>query len=186
MKRLSSLFVVLALLPMARGAEEKQEENPYKKAKVGDWIEYKTITNFAGAKIEGTMKQTVAEKNDKEATLKTTINFQGMEIAGPEAKIDLTKPFDPLSASLPQGSEIKVEKLGDGKEKLKVGGKEYDCEWVKLKMKGKAMGMDFDGDAKVWTAKSVPLGGVVKMDMTTKILDTNVVMTMEYAGSGSK
>ena len=46
--------------------------------------------------------------------------------------------------------------------------------------------IDFTGDAKVWTSSTLPLGGVAKTDMNMKVLNMDVNMTMEYAGSGSK
>jgi hypothetical protein len=186
MKRLLCAAVVLALAPLARGAEEAKE-NPYKKAKVGDWVEYKIVSTFGDMKIDGTVKVTVTDKTDKEVTLKSVPTVNGMEAPATETKVDLTKPFDPLATgTLPQGAEAKVEKTGEGKEKIRVGGKEYDCEWVKMKISGKSQGIEFTGDAKVWTSPTLPLGGVAKTDMNMKVLNMDVNMTMEYAGSGSK
>jgi hypothetical protein len=186
MKRLLSVMVVLALLPVAR-AEEKKEENPYKNAKVGDWIEYKTTVTLGEVKVPGTMKMVVADKNEKEVTLKTVLTAAGMEVPAPDMKVDLTKPYDPLAtANLPNGTDAKVEKLGEGKEKIKVGGKEHDAEWTKMKVTGKAQGIDMTGDVKVWTSKMVPLGGMVKMDMVGKAIGMDFKMEMELTGFGSK
>jgi hypothetical protein len=184
MKRLLCLALVIYAAPLARGADM---ENPYKKSKVGDWAEYKMTTTAMGINIDGTIKQTVDAKDDKEATIKVTgeMSFMGNKMAIPEQKqkIDLTKPYDPSSAAnLPKGTEATVEKDGEGKEKIKVGGKEYDCTWQKMKVKTKVGGMDFDSDIKVWTSKDVPLGGMVKMEMKSKLAD----MTMELTGTGAK
>src|SRR5436190_1336273 len=121
MKRLWSLAVVVfALLPLAR-AEEKPADNPFKDAKVGDWIEYKTVTTLNEAKLDGKVKMTVTARTEKEVTVKSVIFSQGLEMAGPETKVDLTKPYDPLSTStLPKGTDVKVEKVAEGKEKVKV------------------------------------------------------------------
>jgi hypothetical protein len=159
------------------------EENPFKKAKVGDYAEYKMTTSIGGLNIEGTIKNTVSEKTEKEATLKTTVTAGGQELPGQESKIDLSKPYDPNSTTgLPKGDEVKVEKISDGKEKIKIGGKEYDCTWEKSKIKGKANGVDLDAEVKVWTCKTVPLGGMVKMEMKSEVIN----MTMELTETGSK
>jgi hypothetical protein len=115
------------------------------------------------------------------------MNFNGMDLPGQEAKIDLTKPFDPLAmqGQMPKDVEAKVEKTGEGKEKVKVGGKEFDATWTKAKVTAKAMGKEINSDFKVWTSKDVPAGGMVKMEMQTKVGDMTVAMNMELKDSGN-
>ncbi len=181
--RLLLAGVVLALcgVPALHSAEE---ENPFKKAKVGDWAEYKMLTVAMGVKIDGKLKMTVTAKDDNKATLKPTASIKDTpEVAGQEIEIDLTKPYDPIStAGLPKGTEAKIEKDGDGDEKIKVNGKEYNAKWSKIKMSAKVMGQDFDADIKYWTSKDVPLSGMIKMEMKSKFAD----MTMELVGTGGK
>ncbi len=184
MKYLFSAALVVCLVPVTRAADD---DNPFKNAKVGDWAEYKMTTATGGFNIEGKIKMEVTAKTDKEATLKTTATVNGMEVPGQETKIDLTKPYDPTStAGLPKGTEATVKKDGDGKEKIKVGDKEYDTTWQKMKISAKSNGLDFDASTKIWMAKSVPLSGMVKMEMNTKIANMEVKMTMELSGHGSK
>jgi hypothetical protein len=186
MKRLLSALVVLALVPMAR-AEEKKEENPFKNAKIGDWVEYRTVTTFGDLKVPGTVRMTVTAKDEKNVTLKTVVKAAGMEVPAPDVMVDLTKPYDPLAtANLPKGSDVKVEKTGMGKEKIKVDGKEYDCEWMTMKFTGKQEGIEITGNVKTWSTPMVPLGGMVKMDMDGKALGMDFKMIMELSGSGSK
>lgn len=178
----------LCLVPVAVRAAD--DENPYKNAKVGDFAAYKMTTKVAGLNIEGTVLQTVTEKTDKEATVKVTgtVNFMGNKKDIPEQtqKIDLTKPFDPTKGgNIPGAADAKVEKLKEGKEKVKVGDKEYDTAWTTYKVKTKAMGQDIDADMKVWTAKNVP-SGVVKMSMTAKFAGQDMEMVMELTETGSK
>ena len=66
--------LVVAALPLAAAAAD--EENPYKKVKVGDFATYKMTTKFAGASFEGTMTQTVTAKDDKEVTFKMTVKVE--------------------------------------------------------------------------------------------------------------
>jgi hypothetical protein len=179
MKYLLSAALFAGLAPAAFAQDM---ENPFKKAKVGDWAEYKMATNAMGINIDAKLKMTVTAKTDKEVTLKTAAIVNNMELPGQETKIDLTKPYDPTNtANLPKGTEAKVEKGGEGKEKVKIGGKEYDTNWMKMKVNAKVNGMDFDSDIKVWISKDVPLSGMVKMEMKSKLAD----MTMELTGTGS-
>lgn len=185
------LTAVLALVvaPLATRAADEAMENPYKKAKVGDFATYKMSTKVAGFTIDGTVTQTVTEKSDKEATVKASgvINVNGnkMDIPATEQKIDLTKPLDPTKgANLPGGAEAKVEKGKEGKEKIKVGGKEYDTTWTTYKVKTKAMGQEFEADVKAWMAKDVT-AGMVKMTMNAEIAGQKMEMVMELTETGN-
>jgi 3D (Asp-Asp-Asp) domain-containing protein len=182
--RLFAAALALAIVPFATAADE---ENPYKKAKVGDFANYKMTTKIAGFNVEGTMTQSVTAKDDKEITIETTVKVSGMDIAPHKETIDLTKPFDPSKAtgSLPAGTEAKVEKLKDGKEKLKVGTKDYDCKWETYKMKIKTGGQEIEFDMKVWQAKdlNVPM---VKLEMSADIMGNKMDVVMEMTDSGNK
>ena len=180
--RLLAALSVLAVVPFAFAADE---ENPYKKAKVGDYATYKMTTKIAGMNLEGTVTQTCSAKNDKEATIKVTANINGMEIPAQEQKIDLTKPYDPTKAAFPDGTDAKIEKVKDGKEKIKVGEKEYETTWETYKIKVKTNGMEIDADMKVWTSKDVLLQ-MVKMEMTTEVAGMKLEMEMELSESGNK
>ncbi len=187
---LRSLLAVFALAVAPVAAYAADEENPYKNSKVGDYVTYTMVTKVAGLNLNGTMTQSVTAKSDKEVTIKITgnIEFGGnkMDIPEQEQKVDLTKPFDPTKAGgLPGGAEAKVEKLKDGKEKLKINGKDYDTTWTTYKVKAKANGMEIDADVKSWNAKDVP-GGMVKMTMTAKVADQDMEMTMEIKEHGNK
>src|SRR5205807_5392363 len=110
----------------------------------------------AGQNIEGTVTQTITAKSEKETSLKVTGKINGMDIPEQTQKIDLTKPFDPTKInSQAGGPDVKVEKGKEGKEKLKVAGKEYDTTWTKYKVTGKANGLEIDSDMKVWMAKDL-------------------------------
>ena len=183
--RLFAAVLAVALAPfVARAADE---ENPYKKAKVGDYATYKMTTKLMGLNLEGTITQTVTGKTDKEATLEITGKVMGMDIPAQKQTIDLTKPFDPAKASgpLPPGTEAKVEKLKEGKEKVKVGSKEYDTKWETFKMKMKAGGMDIEAEMKVWQTAELNIP-VVKMEMATEVSGQKMEMQMEMTEMGNK
>ncbi|MBM3983485.1 MAG: hypothetical protein FJ304_25090 [Planctomycetes bacterium] len=180
--------IALAVAPVAARAAD--EENPYKNAKVGDYATYTMTTKVATIAINGSITQTVTEKTDKEATIKVTgtIEFGGnkMDIPAHEQKIDLTMPFDPTKgANLPGGADAKIEKGKEGKEKIKVNGKEYDATWTEYKVKAKVMNQEVDAQVKAWMAKEVP-AGMVKMTMTADIAGQKMEMVMELKETGSK
>jgi hypothetical protein len=187
-RRIVFAALTIVLVPALASAQEKKSkdiENPYKNAKVGDWATYSMIATAMGQKQEGTVKVVVTAKDDKEVTLKTSGTVGGKEAPAMESKIDLTKPYDPLStAGLPKGDDVKVEKLEEGKEKIKVGDKEYEANWMKLKVATKTMGVDFTAETKVWLVKEIPLGGMAKMEMKSQLFD--MAMQLKETGSEKK
>src|SRR5262249_36388954 len=117
-----------------------------------------------------------------------SVTVMGNAIDIPERKqtIDLTKPFDPtkIGGQLP-GGNAKVEKDKEGKEKIKVNGKEYDSTWTTYKVKAMAMGQNIETNLKVWMAKDAPMG-MIKMTMNGDIAGQKMEMTMEMTDSGHK
>jgi hypothetical protein len=180
MKKLLPAVVLVLLVPTITLGQDK--DNPYKNAKVGDYATYKMST-FGQ---ETTMKQTVKAKDDNEITVETTISFFGKEKTQSQ-KIDLTKPFD--VNTLMQGGKGKgmgkFEKTGDGKEKIKVGDKTYDCTWTAGKMNLEAGGAKISSETKSWVSKTAPLSGLVKMESKMEIGGMEITMTMELSESGN-
>jgi hypothetical protein len=179
------LFAALLVAVAPLAARAADEENPYKKVKVGEFATYKMTTKVAGQSLEGTVTQTVTAKDDKEATLKVTGKVNGMDIPAQEQKIDLTKPYDPTKATLPPGADAKIEKVKDGTEKVKAAGKEYDCKWETYKVKAKAGGQEIEAETKAWMSKDLALL-LVKMEMTAEIMNMKMEMAMELTEAGSK
>jgi hypothetical protein len=179
MRTVAAIALLGCLVSAAHAADE---ENPFKKAKVGDWVEYK----MTGSGIEGKTKMTIVTKDDKEVTyeIAATFSFMGKEMVAPIQKqtVDLTKSYDAIAAANPQVKDVKFENLGDGKEKLKIGEKEYDTKWTKTKTTTTVGGMTIVGEYKMWFSKDVPVSGLVKMETTTSGITTKV----ELMGSGSK
>ena len=175
---LSLCVVGLTVVP-CRAADE---ENPFKKAVVGDWVSYKATTEVMGQKAEVAVKITVTAKDEKEATIKTVATIEGQESPAQEKKIDLSKPYDPVAADLPKGAEVK--KLEDGKETLTIGKTKYACKWQTTKVTAKLAGQDKDfvSEFKIWTCPDLPAGGIVKMEMKSDVMKMN--MLMDDSGKG--
>ncbi|MCS7271245.1 MAG: hypothetical protein NZ703_09175, partial [Gemmataceae bacterium] len=122
-------------------------------------------------------------------TVKITgkIQFMGNEqpIPPQEQKIDLTQPYDPtrFSGPLPMGAQVQVDKGKEGKEKVSLAGKSYNCTWTEYKVNTKAAGVAFEANVKVWMSPEVPLG-MVKMSMTSNQGPQKMQMTMELKETG--
>lgn len=183
------LLAVLAVAVAPLGVcGQPPADHPYKSASVGDFATFKMTMKFGGNDITGTITQTVVEKTDKEATVKVTGKMNGMDIPAQTQKVDLTQPFDPLKAgSLPGAggkADAKIEKLGEGKEKVALGGKSYDTSWTTFKVTTKTPVGDVVADAKAWMGKDIPLG-MAKMEMTTMIAGMAMKMQMELTETGN-
>jgi hypothetical protein len=162
-RRMLAAFV-LGCAPFAVQAAD--EENPYKNSKAGDYATFKFKRSTIGFDTRGTLIHTVVSKSDKEVKLKLsgTIEISGTEeLPVIDNKVDLTKPFDPSKAvHVLSSNDAKVKKLKEGKEKIKVGDKEYDCTWTTYKVTFKDTMGEGDAEVKTWVSKDVP-GGLVKM-----------------------
>ena len=179
-------LLILSAAALTTGAAD--DENPYKNTKVGDYAKYALKAKLGFLPLDGTVTQTVAEKTDKEATLKIVLSAGGNDTPFPDQKIDLTKPLDPSKGiALPGFGNAKLEKLKDGKEKIKVGTKEYDAEWTTYKVKVANKGVDSEGDLKVWVAQDVPVR-LVKLTLNITLNKNDIQATMELAelGNGGK
>jgi len=171
--------VLICLVPSALLAGD---DNPFTKAKIGDWVEYK----MTGPNVEGKTKMSVVAKDDKEVVYEVTatFSFMGQEMAAPvqKLKVDLTKSYDPIVAANLKRTGTKIEKDGEGAEKIKIGEKEFDTKWTKLKCTSTVNGVTVGSDFKMWFSKDVPLSGLVRMETTTGMFTTK----LELVGSGHK
>lgn len=148
-----SIAVLACIVPIAVAGQEKSD-HPLKNAKVGDFAVYKIILITDDRKIEVVVKEQVIATSDKEVTVKITSTEMGKPREPEMQSFDITKPHNPLTV---MGRAHTFEKTGDGKEKLKIGDKSYDCNWVT----GKQVN---DTRVKVWCSKAVPVLGIVKVD----------------------
>ena len=179
MRPLIAATLVVCWVSMAWAADD---ENPWKTAKVGDWVDYKTT----GTGFSGKTKMTITAKDDKEVVYEVTGSFtvNGMEMTAPTQtlKIDLTKDYDAVAAANVANKDVKLEKVGEGKAKLKIGDKEYDTKWTQTKATATFNGIATVSEYKMWFCKDVPLGGLVKMETTVGSISS----TLELVASGKK
>lgn len=174
------LLASLACLVAPAALFAQAQENPYKKADVGDWVSYEMKVDIGNQVITTTMKQTLKEKTDKEATVAIEINAMGQNINQTQ-KIPLDKPYDPTEMAKQQGGgQAEVEKLEEADDSATVGGKTYKCKRIKMKVKVKQFNLETT--STIWVSPEVPLSGLVKME--TEIMGRKI--TMEMTGSGKK
>jgi hypothetical protein len=172
---LVSLVFVVCALPLISPAGEKAD-HPLKKAKIGDYAVYTNTASENGKDSESvTVKKTVVARSDKDVTVRVEITAGGKTVQKNDNKIDLTKPYDPIAEMTAPGQ--KWEKIANGKEKIKIGAKSYDCTWISGKgTDAKKIEYEF----KIWTDMSVPFG-VVKME--TKAADFKLRHELIESGS---
>src|SRR5205823_7680813 len=106
--------VFVAALILILGTARAEDENPLKNAKVGDWIEYKSVMT-GPANIESSMKQTVTAKTDDELTMDMVMKTPAGE-QKQQMKIDLKKKYDPRS----MGGEGEFKEIDKGEETIEV------------------------------------------------------------------
>ena len=179
MRSILVVFVVIGLFPTTLLAGD---DNPFKKAKVGDWVEYK----MSGGDIAGTTKMTIVTADDKEVAYEIagTFSFMGKESKAPlqTIKVDLTKDYDAISAANLKRTGTKIEKVGEGTEKIKFGKNELETKWTMLKCTTVVNDLTMVSEFKMWFSKDVPVSGLVRMDTTVGTFKS----TLELTGYGSK
>lgn len=176
---LVALVMLLSVAAMAA-------DNPYKTAKVGEWIAYAMTTQVMGQSMQMKTKQTVIARDEVSVTVKTESWMGSQKMPASEQKILFSKPYVPYNADEKMTDAV-VTPMGTGSETITVDGKPYACQWSKVHIVA-TKPMPMDSTTKVWTSKSVPMSGVVKMETDTamKMGDKSVAskMTMELSGFG--
>ena len=163
-------------------------DNPFKTAKVGDWVEYATTTGGMGHDMQMTTKQTVVAKDDTSVTLRNEATAMGQKMPPHDVKIPFDKPYEPYKSSS-AATDATTTLIGEGNETITVGGKPYACHWVKMKVVA-TKPAPTNGTVKVWSCSDVPAGGMVKMEMENEMKVEKQTMTttmvMELKGFGRK
>jgi hypothetical protein len=171
------LAVTGLLLSFAASALSQELDQPLKKAKVGDYAVYTS----SGNQVTMTMKVEVTEVKDMKVTVRTTSTVNGNDLPPTEQVYDLTKKFDPTEALKQKNKDLKVVDTGTGKETLKVGGKEYPCEWRSNTVTASVNGQEYVSQSKVWICMDGPVYGLVRTETT--VMGQVYLMELKEAGS---
>jgi hypothetical protein len=185
MKRCLWIAALVLCVTVAAAAAD----NPYKYAKVGDWVEYTTTTEVMGNKMQMVSKQTVIAKDDTSVTIRTEMTAMGKKMPPQEMKILFNQPYEPYKMGARADTDAKATLIGEGNETITVGGKPYICHWMKMKVTATKPAAT-NGTMKVWNTADVPAGGMVKMEMDNEMAMGEKTMTttmvMELTGFGRK
>lgn len=171
--------IVAAGLCVLMGLARAEDENPFKAAKVGDWVEYTTAMKGEAFSFEGGMKQTVVAKTDAEVTLEIAMKTPAGEVKQ-QMKIKLNEKYDPRKPAGDDSAEVK--ELEKGEETLTIAGKSIKTQWTKHEIttkKGPVTSMT----GKAWVSKDVPLGGMVKAEQDIKGFGKQIMELKDF-GSG--
>ncbi len=170
--KFAALAVAVALTAAVARGEDKVENPEFKgwsKYKAGTSVVLKMSTEAGGQKFEATMTNKLLEVKDDKLVVETesVTKFNGMDIKAPAQKRDVAKTLD----KAPMGFDAKTGKpegtTEEGKEKVKIGGTEYECKWYKFKSKQKLPTGEEEVEGQIWMSDDVP-GTMVKMTSKTK------------------
>jgi hypothetical protein len=170
-KRLMMTGVCVLLVAGFAGA---QEDGGFwlKKAKVGDYVVFKLIGS------PGTETQEVIAVTDKDVTIRFTSVFNGLA----QKPLELTFSKDPKVDPSQKAKNLKIVETGTGQETLKIGGKDYLCDWRSNKITATAGDMVITSESKIWNCKDAPVFGLVKTETTSG----GVRSGMELTEAGNK
>jgi hypothetical protein len=151
----------LILIAAAFSTRAAEEENPFKKAKVGDWVEYKLANKMAGMSMEMEMRSTLSKKTDTEATVDVVTKMSGQEFKS-SYTVKLNEKYDPRATGV---KDFTIKETGRGEETLTIGGKSLKTTWTSYEVSGKAEGgAPMNSKGKAWISSEVPLNGLVKSE----------------------
>lgn len=169
--RLVAVAVAVAFATSAR-ADDKVENPEFKnwsKFKAGTTVSMKTTIDAGGMKFEGAMTNKLVEVKDDKVVVETEAvsKVNGMEFKVPAQKRDVVKTLDKPQPGFDAKTGKPEGTTEEGKEKVKVGGTEYECKWYKFKNKQKLPTGEEEAEGQIWMSDDVP-GMVVKMTTKTK------------------
>lgn len=151
------------------------ENNPFRKAKVGDYAAYLLTVKSHSSPLANKETETVLmETPFKHSVVEGNANAVTLQVPGErgafrEINVELTKPYDLIGmvaqfgrdAAILESAPSTFENSGSGKETIKIGAKTYECDWFQVKTNNE----DDEWLIKMWFCKSVPLTGLVKMEV---------------------
>jgi hypothetical protein len=204
----AAFWIPVTLAFIACGfCEAADSDNPYRRARVGDWVSHVQTKEVAAMKLAltKTVKQTVKARDEKTATIvveeedPSSLVVDGVprvQRSSYEVQIPLDQPFavyaDPLIGSMadPMLPEPKYSKAASGEEGVTVNGKTLACQWAETTMSAGSMdmGIEASGVNRSWYCPEIPLHGTAKSETNVQTnlagqeLQTRIVMELKDFG----
>ena len=160
--------LVCCLLALAVGTVASAQDNPLAKSSAGDWAKYLVTTKNETIPLMSTKDQQhwrVVKFVDNDA-----VGINGYFMVGENRSTtggniyNLKDRYEPVLGIM-RSKQVKV--VSTSKEKLTVGGKQYECTKIVRKVDQPvdeaAMESSWIGTSTVWMSDAVPLG-LVKME----------------------
>ena len=160
--------LVCCLLALAVGAVASAQDNPLAKSSAGDWAKYLVTTKNETIPLMSTKDQQhwrVVKFVDNDA-----VGINGYFMVGENRSTtggniyNLKDRYEPVLGIM-RSKQVQV--VSTSKEKLTVGGKQYECTKIVRKVDQPvdeaAMESSWIGTSTVWMSDAVPLG-LVKME----------------------
>ena len=192
------LTIILAMCFAFAGRTEEVHEFPYKDAKVGDWVEYKTKISIPPRPNDSSIhripdtsqKYTVTEKTDTTITIKMTLKVAGHEFDTFQ-KVSLDSKFDPgVYRQVTHGGKpsMQYKEVGTSEETVTVGKKPlaaavftYDVNQIEDENHSNQH-TETPTKAKIWRSNEVNLGGLIKMEFE---YDDHKTLTLQLIDMGN-
>lgn len=169
--KLAALVAVLAVATAATAADkvDNLEYAYWSKFKAGTTVVLKMTTEANGMKFGATITTKLVEAKDDKLVMETTSvsTVNGMEFKGEPMKRDVPKQLEKPAPGVDPKTGKPEGTTEEGKEKVKVGGTEYECKWYKFKSKQKLPTGEEEVEGQIWMSEDVP-GQLVKMTSKTK------------------
>jgi hypothetical protein len=128
------------------------DENPFKSAKVGDWIEYAHSSD----ETRSVLRRTVTATSVNEVTIEELWK-SGTEVKRSTFSVDLTRAYHPVKYLECEEDSRTIEYSGE--EQLKLNGKEFRTSWFTF------VSRPWNIKFKAWFSSDLPLDGMVKQEM---------------------
>ena len=162
------------------GLGKAAAENPYRLAKVGDWVEWKITTQSPSEKAD--LPPVRGESHIKELVRSVSIKLLSMQvqILGQSDPVFMETQYSLERSYHPEwlGQEGKVELLKEPvSEPLVIAGRSLDCVKKELKMTGE----NGSSNLTIWYSPEIPLGGIARMELR---LANGVLTTREVKAFG--
>lgn len=139
----------------------KVEDNPYRRAKVGQWVEY---GSEAGGQAFSS-RYTVTAKDEKSVTLKIEAWSGDKALPTQTQTIPLDQPYDlkeVVRGPATENAKVEVRQLEKTEDTLEVGDNTYACTRTKILSIREVNGRKIESVFTIWTSPDVPLSGMVR------------------------